>query len=119
MGAKAKGKRTVELGLALLEVLLELGVEVLAEANVREHALQLAGVLKAAGLLQLGDHAALGVVGRRRPIHQSLRQHFGVELLKHVLVLNVLSTGRKKEEGKTRRKEKGEKQRENIKKDFF
>ena len=72
------------------QVLLEVLVEVLADADVLEHPLQLAGVLEAARLLQLGDHARLGVVAGGHVLHQPLGQHLAVELLEHVLVLDVL-----------------------------
>jgi len=69
---------------------LELRIQVLAEADVIEHALQLGGVLVAANVLQLGDHTLLGVIGGRREINEALRQHFGVKLLEHILVIDIL-----------------------------
>src|SRR4051812_34966318 len=44
------------------DVLFETGVEILRNLDILKHALQLVGVLEAAGLLQLADHACLGIV---------------------------------------------------------
>ncbi len=72
------------------EVLAELGVEVTTRAHVLEHALQLRGVVEAAGVLQTGDHHALRVLRDGQVEDQAAGQHVGVELLEHVLVLHVL-----------------------------
>ena len=73
-----------------LVLVLELVVEILAEGDVLEHALELARVLEPARVLELGDHARLGVVRGRRLVDESPREHARVELLEHVLVLDVL-----------------------------
>ena len=69
---------------------LEVLVQVLADPNVLEHSLQLAGVFEPTRLLQLGDHGCLGVVTGTHVLHQPLGEHLAVELLEHVLVLDVL-----------------------------
>ena len=71
-------------------MLIKVGVQVLGHADVLEHPLELVGVLKATGLLQLGNHGGLGVVAGRHVLDQTLGQHLAVELLEHVLVLDVL-----------------------------
>lgn len=75
---------------SLLHLFLELGVRVLVDRDVLEHALQFARVLEPTSVLELADHGRLGVVGGRSLSDQSVRQHFRVELLEHVLVLDVL-----------------------------
>ena len=55
-----------------------------------EHSLQFTGVLKPTGLLQFGDHGGLCIIRSRHVLNQSLGQHLAVELLEHILVLNVL-----------------------------
>ena len=40
--------------------------------------------------LEFGDHGHFGVVAGRERVDQSLGEHLAVELLEHVLVLDVL-----------------------------
>lgn len=74
-------------------LLLELSVEILVESHILEHALQFARVLETAGVLELGDHVAFGVVGSRGSPDETGRQHLGVELLEDVFILDVLEDG--------------------------
>lgn len=55
-----------------------------------EHASELGGVLEAAGVLELGDHARLGVVGSGSLVDEALSERLGIELLEDVLVLDKL-----------------------------
>lgn len=92
-------------------LLLERGVEILAERHVLKHPRELGRVLESARILQFRDHVRFGVLRGGREEDESLRQHLGVELqksksvyctsdekrkanlLENVLVLDVLEHG--------------------------
>lgn len=74
----------------LLQHGVEFVVQVGADRHVGEHAVQLVGELVAARLLQPVDHRLLRVHALRLLVYQALREHARVELLEHVLVVDVL-----------------------------
>lgn len=74
----------------LLHLLLERRVEVTIELHVLEHALELRGVFETAGILELADHGRFRIFGGRRVLDETRGEHLRVELLEHVLVLDIL-----------------------------
>jgi hypothetical protein len=64
--------------------------EIFAKIGISEHALQATRVLEATHLFQLRDHDRLSVIASRQFTNQSFGQHFRIELLKDVLVIDVL-----------------------------
>jgi len=75
---------------AVLQVFIVVPVKVLRCLHVLEHTLELVGVLKARSVLELGDHGGLCVARCRSAVDKTLGKHLRVELLEHILVLNVL-----------------------------
>jgi hypothetical protein len=80
-------------GILLLAEVAELLVEVLAHTDVGEHAVKLVGELVAARIPQTVDHVLLGVHAERDRVDEPLGQHLPVELVKEVLVVQVLEDG--------------------------
>ena len=83
-------KVETECVIRILQVLAKVLVQVLGHTNVLEHPLELVGVLKSASCFQLGNHGGLFVITGRHVLDQPLGQHFAVELLEHILVLDIL-----------------------------
>ena len=88
-GRKNLGAEVQVEGFWIGQVPPELLVEVLGDADVLEHSLELGGVLEPAGLLQFWDHGSLGVVAGGHVLHQTLSQHFTVEFLENIFVFDV------------------------------
>lgn len=93
-----------------LHLFLERRVEVPVKLHVLEHALELGGVLEPARVLELADHRRFGIFRGRGVLDETGREHLRIELLEHVLVLDVLEDGHLREGGeKSRQSRRGQK----------
>ena len=82
-----------DLGVGVGQECGELLVELVRCQDVREHPVELGGELVSAGLLQPVDHGLLHVHAVALHVDQPLAQGPGVELLEHVLVVQILEDG--------------------------
>ena len=79
-----------DLGVGVLKEGGELAVEILGCEDVCEHSVELRGELVSAGLLEPVDHRLLHVHGMALHMYESLAQGPRVELLKDILVIQIL-----------------------------
>ena len=82
-----------DLGVGVGQEGRELLVQFIRGQDVREHSVELGGELVAAGLLQSVYHGLLHVHAVALHVDQPLAQGPRVELLEHVLVVQILEDG--------------------------